>query len=573
MNICDYNASVETSHQYSEKESPPFAVDDHFFPLKDQYDKTFREAFDKISSSKLSQQPAKEMEIGSNCVQLKETNCNNDHAATASYPQYASHSMPPDLTESTTTDETSCCSVFSAPKPEMTQSINQTAIQSSIITTTSLTSMPLEPRVPSGFFPVDNGSFKTSVASSHDPRMFIRQSSSIGFSELMEAADDSNINFEQSHQDTHLSDHRSGEKLPPLLENQEIESCTLISAGSKEVDSNALTSALTTNEFVSVTPTSNKSGEVKDWWRGISLFNSGSHDANFDLDTPLLSTNSGTNSNKGDSKIPHITRLLSSDTFTNQYINLALKRASESVETQIESDDSFEVSLLLQGHAYCTVEDVMEVISNTDLLNQWCSPIDAIIVTSSSNEGSCSINLDEKMISVECGLRSCSLRDDVHKAREYEAEWIEATTSSLESPSSGVGFFLNAGQNALQSLGCSSYGRITMFIERRHGRIGLTIGPFHGGIYAYHSISVSQEDQSSNNSRIRIIDHVRLTRENQEESFSSVGILGCAMGSCLSHFFFPSVTGYIDQTALSMARLLVLLENKGSFRSGSRPCV
>ena len=68
--------------------------------------------------------------------------------------------------------------------------------------------------------------------------------------------------------------------------------------------------------------------------------------------------------------------------------NLALERASASVETKIEGDNSFEVSFLLGENAQCTVDDVVEVISNTDLLNLWCNPIETLIVTSNSSEGS-----------------------------------------------------------------------------------------------------------------------------------------------------------------------------------------
>merc|ERR1712137_440896 len=153
------------------------------------------------------------------------------------------------------------------------------------------------------------------------------------------------------------------------------------------------------------------------------------------------------------------------------------------------------------------------------------------------------------------------------RTREYQAEWIEATTSSLESPSSSGGFILNAGQSVLQSLGCTSYGKITMFIERQHGRISLNVGPFNGGISASHSISVSLEEHSG---KIRIVDRVRLTHENEEDTLLLGKMFGCAVGSCLGSCFLPPIDGYVDQVTMSMSRLRLLLENSASPRSTSR---
>mmetsp|Transcript_7153 Transcript_7153/g.17439 ORF Transcript_7153/g.17439 Transcript_7153/m.17439 type:complete len:591 (+) Transcript_7153:226-1998(+) len=585
MNICDSNICVETFHQYSEKDSPPFALDDQSSSLQDEPDNTF----DKISKSKLSRLPAKEMEIDSRSVQYTVQSCSKDHLVIPSYTELSSHSTPTDLTESVTTDGTSCCSVFSAPNSDISKSINQKTkvttspslpraalLQSSLVSTSSLTSILLEPRQSSREFdPVESRCFKITSASSHDPYMNSAQSdkisSSMGFSELMEAADDSNIELEKCRPATLLSNHRSSHKLPPLLENQEVESGALISAENQEVEHSILISPAPAHESTSTMLPSSRGGRGEKWWH-MQLFDPCSHNANLELKRPLLNTILGTKSDNEAHETPHITRLLSSDTFQDHYMNLELKRVSESVQIKIEDEDSFEVSLLLQNNTLCTVDDVMDVISNTDLLNLWCNPIENIIVTSSSNEVPYSaMNSDGKKINVECGLHgSSNIGDDVSNIREYEAEWIEATTSSLESPSSTAGFILNAGHCALKSLGCASYGRITMFIERRHARVGLTIGPFHGGIHASHSIFVSLEDRNSDSRRIRIVDRVRLTRGN-EEIFAG-GILGCTTGSCLSHFFSPSIDRYVDQVTLSMARLRILLENRESVRSESRSC-
>jgi len=376
----------------------------------------------------------------------------------------------------------------------------------------------------------------------------------------MKAADDSDVELEHSRPATHLSDNRSDGRLPPLLENEEAESGALISAA-PEYESDRRNQGIV------------RTGNVQQWWNSMPFLGPGSHIANRELDKPLLTSIAGTNTNAIPSGQLHITRLLSNDPLQQRYANLALERACASIQTKIESDDSFEISLFLEENAQCTVDDVVDVISNTDLLNLWCNPVETLIVTANSNEGSSlSMGLNETGTSIEReGLADSTsqCQNDNSRTREYEAEWIEATTSSLESPSSGASFIFSAGQTVLQSLGCTSYGKITMFIERRQGRIGLTVGPFNGGIYATHSITVSSEDPISNSGRIRIVDHVRLTHDNEEEIFFLSRIFGCAMGSCISHFFLPSIAGYVDQVTMSMARLRILLENSGNSKSST----
>lgn len=569
MNKYDVNSYVEASNHYSEKESPPFALDEPISSRKEQH----LNKLDDFSKSNTSQhlQASKNIESGTKHVKFTTAHYSRDHSIVSSSSQHSSYSLPPDLTESAMTDGTSCCSSSSASKSDVSQSIHQkmrmssspslprhTSTMSSIISTSSLTSIPLEASLPNA------ERFKTTSASFDDPHTIIPQTDSasccIGFSELMKAADDSDVELEHSRPASHLSDHRSDGRLPPLLENEEAESGALISAA-PEYESDRRNQGIV------------RTGNVQQWWNSMPFLGPGSHIANRELDKPLLTSIAGTNTNAIPSGQLHITRLLSNDPLQQRYANLALERACASIQTKIESDDSFEISLFLEENAQCTVDDVVDVISNTDLLNLWCNPVETLIVTANSNEGSSlSMGLNETGTSIEReGLADSTsqCQNDNSRTREYEAEWIEATTSSLESPSSGASFIFSAGQTVLQSLGCTSYGKITMFIERRQGRIGLTVGPFNGGIYATHSITVSSEDPISNSGRIRIVDHVRLTHDNEEEIFFLSRIFGCAMGSCISHFFLPSIAGYVDQVTMSMARLRILLENSGNSRSST----
>lgn len=554
MSAYDNSVFDEGLQQVPEKESPPFALDDN----QEQNHNAFHESIS-------SQQPTKTIEIDNKSVKFAVASCKKDHSVMSSYSQYSSNSAPPELAESTMTDETSCCSTFSSPRSadafssprsaDTTQPIDNEmkmmssspslshhiSGMSSIVSTTSMTSIPLEPRMAS-FVDPQGSSFVQTGANSR----------SIGFSELMKAADNSNTKLEVSSPSMlHVSNHRSIGRLPPLPENQEAECGQLISAAPQHEPSDRNAGR----------------GRHQSWWDNVPFLSPGQSITNGELSSPLLS---GIIPNDDSFEQLHITRLLSNGSSQEQRLKLALERASTSVQTRIESDDSFEVSLVLGENTRCTVDDVVEVISNVNLLNLWCNPIESLIVTSNSSEGSSLLEETPVASARENLTGSGNNCDGNERIREYEAEWIEATTSSLESPSSSVSFVLNAGQAVLQSLGCTSYGKITMFIERQHGRISLNVGPFNGGISASHLISVISEDCDGGR-RIRIVDRVRLTHDNEEESFFLTRMLGCAVGSCLSSCFYSPIVGYVDQVTMSMARLRILLEGSGSMRSSGRP--
>ena len=542
MDTYESNAFVEDVNQAPEKESPPFAVDnDNFSSSGEQRHGTLPQNTDGSSISETTGTPTRSLHTDSKQVKFAAAGYKT---GMSSHSQYSSHSTPPDLAESTVTDETSCCSTFSSPRSEaslpMSHDLNtssspsfirHTSGMSSILSTSSMKSVSLEQ------------SFRTSL---HDATpQHVSNSRSIGFSELMNAADDSNVNLDVSGTSNHISNHKSIGRLPPLPENHEAECGTLISVAPEYNARDRISN--------------DRSQKTQSWWQNIPFMESESRTENSELNSPLLTR---TELYDDDSTFEplNVTRLFSNGSHQQQSMILALERANASIETNIESDDSFEVSLLLGQNTRCSVDDVVEVISNVDLLSLWCNPIDSLIVTSSSSEGSSFMRASEEM-------RRSNENESSERTREYEAEWIEATTSSLETPSSSAGFILTAGQTVLQSLGCTSYGKISMFIERQHGRISLNIGPFNGGISASHSISVSLEEHSG---KIRIVDRVKLTNENEEESFLLGKVLGCAMGSCLGSCFLPPIDGYVDQATLSMSRLQLLLENSVNVRSVSR---
>jgi len=342
-------------------------------------------------------------------------------------------------------------------------------------------------------------------------------SASVGFSQLLHAADDANIQLGLS----------TG-RMAPVPEEREVESSSIIG----EHESGAL--------IVEPIPENNSENTAIGTRRWLpSLFSARHNDAS-GLGTPLLAA----------MPTPPVTHLLSNNT-NQQFPNTPLEQAKETVQAVVEDDQSFEVSMLLGSQ--CTVDDVMRIIGNADLLRLWCDPIETLIVTNASDGSLAASGSD-----AETEARRSAGDSGGERGREYEGEWIEATTTALGSPPSSVGFLYSAGQKILESMGIASYGRITMFVERRRGQVGLTVGPFHGGVHASHTISVAQDP--TNGGKVKVVDRVRLIRDEQEVSLASFFWCG-AFESCLSRCVLPSVVGYLSLVTTSMARLRLLVEN------------
>jgi len=613
----DDNASVDIlHHDDSIIESLPFAVDDTFSSttsrdhnnndndniierIPSEETNTWPPSYNKNKNSETSIYTSKMMTTTYNST----ISCNSQNSSPST--------QTPGLVESMMTDATSCCSELSAsnnaadvvtkstinncqiknnsPQPlttAVTATSSTAAMSSAIFSISSLQSVNLGVKESNKVlsrrnpFPSDNDSISMGVSSSSssslvgEPRTIYQQQSemsdSIGFSQLMQAADDSNIQLGQSRTTTatataitpNLSGNRSNNNnsmqihahMPPLLEHQEM------------MESGALISAAPTNTITSICeePVTLATTKIRNWWPNILPSAGSSRTANHhELGTPLLTETNNTSNQINSAR--HVNRLLSSDYIQQHHANIALERARETVQIRIDDDESFEVSVLLGGSSPCTVDDVMDVISNADLLSLWCDPIETLIVISNSSDDSpMAVNVNTNANAA----RMSPDRTDPESVREYEGEWIEATTSVLESPSTSLSFIFNAGQRLLESLGFASYGRITMFVERRRGHVGLTIGPFHGGIHASHTIHVSED--TNNSGSIRIVDRVRLTRD--EEVLPLIGFLGYGVvGSCLSHCLLPSIVGYVDQVTTSMARLLLLLEDNDILAGNSHP--
>lgn len=210
-----------------------------------------------------------------------------------------------------------------------------------------------------------------------------------------------------------------------------------------------------------------------------------------------------------------------------------LSGAGRDIQATRLGENTFQVSMQIDPPS--TVRDVMGVLGNADLLRLWCDPIRTLIVTKSSEGAQSATN------------RGGSPGDS---NREYEGEWIEATTSTLVSPSKHSSCLYTLGQLMYTSLGFPSYGKITLFVERLRGQVGLTIGPFAGGIVASHTIKVQDDGPV-----VSVVDNVRLSRD--EESCV------CCCGLCepIKRCFLPRMAGHVEQAMSSFLRLRILIEH------------
>ncbi|CAJ1894947.1 unnamed protein product [Cylindrotheca closterium] len=244
-----------------------------------------------------------------------------------------------------------------------------------------------------------------------------------------------------------------------------------------------------------------------------------------------------------------------------------LDRARARVMTSLEDSRSFEVCMNFsasnnlheqqQQQQQCTtVEDIMNIVSNPNNLQLWYDPIQTLVVTSRSNE-------DNDINSDGLGSGNGSAGSSGSSDRQYEGEWIEASTTALASPPCIVGPLYELESTLRESLGVGSYGLITIFVEKTHGKVTLTVGPFPGGIHVRHTISVSADER--NHGSVKIVDRVKLeTREEDASNFQNTLSLGGMLNSCL----LPPLASYMEQVKNSMAKLLLLVESGQVSRSG-----
>lgn len=203
------------------------------------------------------------------------------------------------------------------------------------------------------------------------------------------------------------------------------------------------------------------------------------------------------------------------------------------------------------------VSDIMNVLGNPGVLPLWFDPVmsgERLVITKSSEgartewiwrEAADTNNLENNTIE-----------------REYEGEWVEATLlAPLKEPTSqnvNIASRLHQTCRLISSaVGCPTYGRISMFVERQKGNLSLVVGSFVGGIEIHHNIHL--EALSTVDNRVRIIDAVRLRLDEDSERIKSNAF--CDVSSVLQRCYVPNICDYMDQVLTSMARLRFLVEN------------
>jgi hypothetical protein len=97
-----------------------------------------------------------------------------------------------------------------------------------------------------------------------------------------------------------------------------------------------------------------------------------------------------------------------------------------------------------------------------------------------------------------------------------------------------------------------------MFVERRRGKVGLTMGPFSGDLTAFHTLTT--EVQQDGGGFVKITDRVRVSKEMGE--YHSSVVCCCGLCSVMQRCFLPSkLDGHMDQSIASMTRLRVMIEH------------
>lgn len=238
-------------------------------------------------------------------------------------------------------------------------------------------------------------------------------------------------------------------------------------------------------------------------------------------------------------------------------------------------DDKFivEMDVFAPNHASSNsrlcVRDAIDIIANIDLLHLWFEPIQEVLDVSVKDGSSSSISPQSSPTS------SQSSEVDVENAlsdRQYDGEWIEVSTPLLVVPKDAhVSGCLRSIRVGLRSLvGFPARIRSIVFVERRRGRIGMTLGPFPDrfmrGTMAYHTFNVrAVEDESGQ--RIVISDEVRLQRDGDDcGDRLDCGycfifrLLFMSIEWFLFQWYRPDLASFMSQTMSSFMKLRDLIE-------------
>jgi len=241
---------------------------------------------------------------------------------------------------------------------------------------------------------------------------------------------------------------------------------------------------------------------------------------------------------------------------------------------------SFEVAVPMPQHH--TVREVMDVLSNPDLLRIWYEPVNALTVTDRkggplpaasppfysdglvNNIGTYRNPSFEEKEEYDEGDGDVIIRSAAEeklmitdKQREqHDGEWIQASTTTLISPYAHTNILARSFESSRAAIGFPTCGDISMFIERNKAQVGLSIGPFKGGTILSHTITVLEVRGENDECSITLIDDVKILDKDEEYR---------KFCSCFEMIQWapPSVDGYMDQTIKSLENLRSLVQSRG----------
>lgn len=239
-----------------------------------------------------------------------------------------------------------------------------------------------------------------------------------------------------------------------------------------------------------------------------------------------------------------------SNSISNLTNTQQMKNRTRNITVNQTTPNSFMVSLPISYQT--TIQQVMDVISNPNLLHEWCQPISAICMAehkggssldslstngtngtngtprvssptqywdgengdefhkyhqvgsyqspSLINENTCSDGSSGGENGGDVIIRSAEEEEALHRAslntsrEEHDGEWIQVTTTgALNPPPSHYSNPLTTCVvNSRALLGFPCNGNVTMFVERNRNQVGMTIGPFKGGTMLSHTMTVNQ---------------------------------------------------------------------------------
>ena len=259
-----------------------------------------------------------------------------------------------------------------------------------------------------------------------------------------------------------------------------------------------------------------------------------------------------------------------------------MKTASTRKRTSVErlSSDSFRATCVLPFP--CSIEEVIDTMSNPNLLDAWFEPVrmrqklegsavEAVVVTRDdtawrrrqqrihvSPDGPNMMDRDDTEVEAEV---------EVETDRVYDGEWVEVAAPSLVPPASSCAHSVL--DNLRSCLGFPRAGGVAMFIERARGRLSLTVGPYGGGMVALHSIEV-REVASDEGLGVGVVITDRVWLEQGiDASFDTEPDLVDFLLSCgdtchlLERCYSPSLTDFVSQTAASLDSLRDLVTGGG----------